>query len=341
MRGWNSKSYGELSPSPSVRATQSGTSLSWLTVIAPRAPEVPASTVSATSSVSSTAATVDLKTPSGSALVTLDANGATRSAPADVAPSVSPVAGTVLAGSSTTLRVRGLVPNRPVDLDSMPAGSTEFTPAGSTTASAAGTAQFRVPVGTTSQFRARSGSLSSPNAQVIAAVAPAPPPLISASTTKRGTVTVTWDPPASDGGSPLTRYLVRVNGDRHVVDPSTGSLTVGKVVPGSRPVMVRAANVVAESAWTRTSVDVPAYPTIQGPTKVRKRHAVVLSLRGLMPGERASVGLLPAKAGDVRTRRVVGNHAGTASVTVLVKRTVRVVVTNGGVRSSPHRIRAN
>ena len=37
LRGWNSRAYGELSPAPSVRATQRGTSLSWLTVIAPRA----------------------------------------------------------------------------------------------------------------------------------------------------------------------------------------------------------------------------------------------------------------------------------------------------------------
>ena len=48
MRGWNSQAYGELSPAPSVRATQKGTSLSWLTVLTPRAEGVAASTVSAT-----------------------------------------------------------------------------------------------------------------------------------------------------------------------------------------------------------------------------------------------------------------------------------------------------
>ncbi len=58
MRGWNSQSYGELSPAPSVRATQKGSSLSWLTVLAPRADGVPASSVTASASVSSAAASV-------------------------------------------------------------------------------------------------------------------------------------------------------------------------------------------------------------------------------------------------------------------------------------------
>ena len=65
LRGWNSEAYGEFAPAPSVRASQSGTDLSWLTVIAPRAADVPASSVSATSAVSGDAASVALSTTSG------------------------------------------------------------------------------------------------------------------------------------------------------------------------------------------------------------------------------------------------------------------------------------
>ena len=83
MRGWNSLAYGELSPAPSVRATQKGTSLSWLTVLAPRADGVAGSTVAATASVSSAAASVLLRTADGSATINLDNSSGSRTAPTD------------------------------------------------------------------------------------------------------------------------------------------------------------------------------------------------------------------------------------------------------------------
>ncbi|MGZ4608852.1 MAG: heparinase II/III domain-containing protein [Actinomycetes bacterium] len=341
MRGWNSEAYGELAPAPSVRATQSGTSLSWLTVIAPRAPGVPASSFSATSAADSRTASVVLTTSTGSARVTLDSNGGSRSEAAPLVPAVTSTQPIVLARAQTTMRATGLPPSAPVTLETRQVEATDWSPVAQSAASAAGTATFAVPVPATADYRVVSDGTVSPPSRVTAAVAPAPPPLVSAASSGRGVVTVTWEPPLDTGGAPLTRFVVRVNGVRTVVPASARSLVVRGVVAGARAVSVRGANAVATSGATSTRVAVPAYPSVSGPTSVRKGRAVTFTLRGLLPGAPTSVTLSPAKAGRVRTKPVKVSAAGTAKVVVVVKKSLRIVVRSGGVASSARKIRAH
>lgn len=338
LRGWNSERYGELAPSPSVRATQSGTSLSWLTVITPRGADVPASAVSAASTVSGRSASVALRAPNGSALIRLDGAGASRSALAPLVPMVTPTADIVLAGTQAAMLVTGLPPSQPVSLQSLPVGATAWAAARQSRASAAGTAKFAVPAAATADYRVLSGDAVSPARRVTAAVAPAPPPLVAAVRSGRGVVKVTWSPPADTGGAPLTRYVVTVNGKRTVLPPSAASLVVRGVVPGHRAVSVRAANAVATSGRAAATVDVPAYPSVSARRRAHKHTAVTLTLRGLLPGATATVALSPAKAGRIRTRHVKVSAAGTAHVVIVVKRTLTVVASSGGVRSAPRRI---
>ena len=100
MRGWNSESYGELSPAPSVRATQKGSSLSWLTVLAPRADGVPASSVTASASVSSAAASVAAHARRRARPRSTSTTSAARAPPRPRStPTAVPAAPVVLAGT--------------------------------------------------------------------------------------------------------------------------------------------------------------------------------------------------------------------------------------------------
>lgn len=339
FRGWNSEAYGELAPAPSVRATQSGTSLSWLTVIAPRASDVPGRSVSASSAVSADAASVALTTAAGSALITLDGSGGSRSEPTAIVPTLTPTESIVRAGAPTAMHVNGLPPGQVVTLEALPAGATEGQAVAESTASAAGTAEFTVPVPATAGYRAVSSDGASPSSLVTAAVPPTPPQGVTAVPTGPGQVTVTWAPPADTGGAPLTRYVVRVNGVPQVLPPDALDVVVTGVVAGPREVSVRAGNAVARSVTAPTVVEVPAYPRVTGPVSASKRSTVRLTVRGLLPGTSAAVTLTPAKAGRV-TRSVRVRADGTATVRVLVKRTLRVVVTSGGTTSAPHRVKA-
>jgi hypothetical protein len=338
MRGWNSQAYAELSPAPSVRATQKGTSLSWLTVITPRAAGVPATTSTATSSVSGRAASVVLTSAAGSATVTLDDSGGSRSGPTTLTPTAT-VAPVVLAGSSTAVRANGLAPSVPVTVESWPVGGPGWTTVASGTATAAGTVELRAPVPATSDYRVVSRGAASAPVRVVAAFPPAPPTDVVASSSKRGKVTVSWTPPTDTGGVPLTRYVVRLNGVRKVVPASSTSTTFGGVVPGSRRPSVRAVNEAARSPWASAHVDVPAHPSIDGPTRARKGALVRLVLDGLMPRQKATVLVKTVKNGKTVTRRVAASANGTASLRVRVRSTVRVVAVSAGVRSAPHRIR--
>lgn len=338
LRGWNSEAYGELSPAPSVRATQSGTSLSWLTVIAPRAADVPASSVSATSSVSGSAASVALTTSTGSALITLDGAGGRRSAPTAIVPTFTPTASIVRSGAQTTMRASGLPPHQPVTLEALAVGAAAPHPVAQSTASAAGTAEFTVPVSATADYRAVSadGTASAPGT-VIAAVAPTLPQGVTATPSGPGEVSVTWTPPVDTGGAPLTRYAVRVNGVLRLVPPGALGLVAKGVVPGSRAVSVRAGNAVATSGYAATTVAVPAYPAVSGPKSARKGSTVTLRVRGLLRGAPSAVTFTPAKAGRV-TRPLKVRADGTATIRVVVKRTLRLVVTSSDVSSAPHRV---
>jgi hypothetical protein len=338
LRGWNSQSYGEISPAPSLRATQKGTSLSWLTVIAPRAEEVPPSEVSATAAVSTSGAAVAFDAPGGSALVTLDDAGGSRTRYGPVPAAVKPEVPIVLAGTTTTLRATGLQPESPIRLERLATGESTWTTVAEATATESGTAEFRVPAATTADYRAVSGSAVSAPGHVVAAVAPAPVPSVVAVPSGRGEVTVTWQPTPDSGGAPLTRYALRVRGERAWLSPDATSAVVRDVVAGPGRVKVRAANAVAGSPWATTSVDVPAYPTISGPHRARKGTRVTLDLRGLLPSARATVTLDPVKGRTV-TKRPKARADGTATVRFEVRRKVTVVVTSGDVASRVHRVR--
>lgn len=339
LRGWNSQAYGEFAPSPSVRATQKGSSLSWLTVIAPRAEGVAASTVSATSTVSESAATVSLTTAAGSSTVTLNNTGASRTGHAAIAPILTPTEGIVLAGDTTRMQVRGLPPRGPVTLEAQPVGAEAPQPVATSTASVAGTATFNVPVGATAAYRAMAGDGPSAASQVVAAVAPSAPQTVTAVPSAPGQVQVSWVAPVDSGGAPLTRYAVRVDGKKVTeVAPGATSVVVKGLVPGSRTIAVRALNQVATSVDAPAVAAVPAYPTVTGPVAARKGTTVKLTLHGLLKGTPTAVSFTPARSGRV-TKAVKVRSDGTAIVRVVVKKTLRLVVTNGETRSAPHRIK--
>lgn len=339
MRGWNSQAYGELSPSPSLRATQKGTELSWLTVIAPRASGLAPSSVAASATVSQSDARVALTAPSGSAAtVYLDGAGGSRTDYAAVTPAAVSSADIVLQGSQTVIRGRGLVPNESVTLESLPAGAAAWAVAGQGTATAAGTVDLPVTASSTADYRVVTETGASAPVHVTAAVAPQPVTGVAATSSGRGKVTVSWVPPADTGGAPLTDFVVEHAGVKVTLPPTATSFELTGVVPGEREVKVRARNAVARTGWAKATVSVPAYPSVSGPSKVRKGSKVTLALRGLLPGERAVVTINPAK-GPTVTRRPAVSPKGTATVTYWVKSRTRFVVVSGGVRSAPKVIR--
>jgi hypothetical protein len=339
MRGWNSQAYGELSPSPSLRATQKGNELSWLTVIAPRASGVEPSAVAASATVSQSDARVALNAPNGNAAtVYLDGAGGSRTDWAPVTPVAVPTADIVLQGSQTVLRGRGLTPGESATIEMLPAGATTWAIAAQGTATAAGTVDLPVTASATADYRVVTESGVSTPVHVTAAVAPQPVTGVTATPSGRGEVTVTWVPPTDTGGTPLTDFVVEHAGTKTVVPPTATSFVLTGVVPGDRVVKVRARNAVARTPWATATATVPAYPSISGPSTVRKGSKVTLTLRGLLPGERPVVTVDPAKGATV-TRRPVVTSKGTATVTYWVKSRTRFVVVSGGVRSAPKVIR--
>jgi hypothetical protein len=339
LRGWNSIAYGELSPAPSLRATQKGTELSWLTVIAPRADGVPASAVSASASVSQTAASVALTSPTGRGTVNLDAfGGGSRTDFGAVVPAAVPTADIVLSGSRTAVRATRLTPGESATLEQLPVGAVGWTPVAEGAATAAGTIELPVVPTATADYRVVAEGGASAPVRVTAAFPPQPVGGVTATSTGRGKVTVSWLPPTDTGGTYLVKQVVEVAGRKIDVAPDATSLEVTGVVPGQRTVKVRAVNPVARSPWAATSVAVPAYPSVSAPARVRKGTTVTITLRGLLPGERPVVTIDPAK-GVTATRRPEVSAAGTATVRWTVRSRTRVVAVSGGVRSDPRVIR--
>jgi hypothetical protein len=247
----------------------------------------------------------------------------------------------VLSGSRSRVRALGLAPSAPVTLESSPAGSGTWTPAATGTASAAGTATLPSTVSGTTDYRVVSGAAASAPITVVGAFPPQRPANVVATPGGHGRVTVTWQPPADTGGVPLTQFAIRVDGKRVVVPASARSAVVTGVRAGSREAMVRAVNQVAMSWWARTPVPVPAYPSVSGPTRVRRGTTVTLHLAGLLPGHPTTLRVTTVASGKVVTRVVHPRSDGTASVRLLVRRTVRVVAVSGGVTSPAHRIKVH
>jgi hypothetical protein len=301
---------------------------------------VPATAYSAASSVSGTAASVVLNTPSGTATVNLDGSSGSRTVGAVPAPQLTTSEPIVLANTAATVLGNGLVPAAPVTLEALPVGATEWTPVAAGTASQAGTTSLQATVPTTEDLRLVSGGVASAPVRVVAAVSPQPPTNVVATPTGRGQVTVTWTPPTDTGGAPLTRFAVQVGSKRVFVPAGAGSAVFGNVLAGGpRSVAVRAWNAVAGSAWARSAVTVPAYPTIAGPSRARKGSTVRLTLSGLLPHQGASLRVTTVSSGRTVTRSVtVSATKGTAVVSLRVRSTVRVVAVTGGLRSAAHRI---
>jgi hypothetical protein len=254
-------------------------------------------------------------------------------------PTAVPTAPVVLAGSDSRVRALGLTPAAPVTLESSPTGAGTWTPVSTGTASAAGTVSIPVTVPATADYRVVSGLAASAPVTVVAAFPPQPPVNVVATPTGRGRVTVTWQPPADTGGVPLTQYAIRIDDKRVVVPASAGSAVVSGITPGNRQARVRAFNQAALSTWAPAAVVVPAYPSVTGPTKVHKGTRATLHLAGLLPGQPTTLRVTTVASGKVATRRVTPTADGTATVRLLLRKTVRVVAVSGGVTSAVHRIK--
>ena len=96
---------------------------------------------------------------------------------------------------------------------------------------------------------------------------------------------MTWDPPVDTGGAPLTQFGVRIDGKRVAVPADARSAVISGVRAGPREAKVRAFNQVAVSGWTPLPVAVPAYPSVAGPTRVKKGTTVTLRFAGLLPNQ--------------------------------------------------------
>ncbi len=253
MRGWNSSGYGQLSPAPSVRSTQFGTHLSWVTVIVPRAAGVSDAGLTATSTSNDTSATVGITTPSAGttwlALTNTSASVTAEPAPAPAALIVAPQL--VKQGSPLFVRGSGLVPGETATLERQDAGAWSTVATG--VVSAAGTVAWRVIPPSSGSYRVESSA--GPTAAVPVTVArTAGPPTGLTVTTSHRSVVVRWQPPVDNGGLPITGYIVRVGSVRVVVPPTTFAALFTMVPAGSQPVSVVAGNPLGAGAAAATRV---------------------------------------------------------------------------------------
>ncbi len=96
---------------------------------------------------------------------------------------------------------------------------------------------------------------------------------------------------------------------------------------------MRAFNQVAVSGWTPLPVAVPAYPSVAGPTRVKKGTTVTLRFAGLLPNQPTTIQVRIVKSGKLTTRTIDPRNDGTATLRLKVSKTVRVAATSGGIRS--------
>jgi hypothetical protein len=114
---------------------------------------------------------------------------------------------TVVSGKSAALRLSGLAPGSPAQVQVMPHGTSAWAAGPRLTASASGTATAAVTVRTTTQVRVVSGRAVSPVAKVVATVTPTL--TLTSPATGRVTASVTLNPKLAG----VTVRLYRVNSD--------------------------------------------------------------------------------------------------------------------------------
>ncbi|MGN0064808.1 MAG: fibronectin type III domain-containing protein, partial [Nocardioides sp.] len=91
-------------------------------------------------------------------------------------------------------------------------------------------------------------------------VTPSAPASVTA-THSGGIVTVNWQPPTDDGGSPVTQYRVRV-GDQESIEPANWrSTSFAGLGGGTHDVSVSALNIAGYGDPATTSITTPAAPT--------------------------------------------------------------------------------
>jgi hypothetical protein len=109
---------------------------------------------------------------------------------------------------------------------------------------------------------------SNPSNSVIPKTIPSAPTIIT-TTTSNSQVTVTWNPPASNGGSVITGYTVTSNpgGVTRTVNGSTTTATFfGLIIGTSYTFKVVATNVAGNSVPSSSSISVTPYTILSAPT---------------------------------------------------------------------------
>jgi hypothetical protein len=252
-RGWNSSAYGQLSPAPSVRSTQFGSHLSWVTVIAPRAAGVSDAGLTATSTSTDSSATVGITTPAGGTtwLALTNSSAAVTAAPGTVPATVSIAPRLLKQGSPLFVRASSLVPGEPVSLERQDGGVWSSVASG--VASAAGTVGWRIVPTSSGAYRVVSSAGPTAAVPVVVAMTPGPVTGLVVTTSHRS-VTVRWRPPASNGGLPISGYIITVAGMRVVVPPTTFAALFTVVPARSQPVSVVAGNALGAGAPAATRV---------------------------------------------------------------------------------------
>ncbi|MGN6687806.1 MAG: heparinase II/III domain-containing protein [Actinomycetales bacterium] len=282
LRGWVSPAYGVLTPAPSVQAQQSGTSLSWVTVLAPRDAGDDGAGLTATAVTTGNGAIVEL--PGGdpaTGVLHLSADSSNHvSAVRDSAGVSTTVllssASLVKSGTGVWFAERGLEPGARGTLEAVPADpvtgqplpGAAWTPVATLTAGRAGTAMVKLPVTRTTAYRLTNDART-PSARVLvrAGVAPGPVTGVTAKVVARATtkgtvhdVVLTWRNPASTGGLPLTSLGATLKGATTrtlSVRPTWTMATFPAVPAGSWTANVVARNAIGSSGAVAVAATVP------------------------------------------------------------------------------------